>query len=567
MKQRFLYTITIFLVLTALFLFRNKQKNILPEYQTLLYVEQIMAEQPDSALYILEHLPNPTKLTGEAQALYALLLTQARYKNYIPVTNDSLIRIAENYYLQHPDSLHKAWTFFYAAQIYRDAGFSHKAITYFQKSEQASNHLNNNQLKTLLFDHWSELLLYEMPFDEAILKAQQALYYAEQMQDTALQINILHNLSWGYLLEKNYIEAERVQQQALQLAQLSGNKQKEANSLQALSVTYQNKKQLLAALDAINQSLQLNQNPGNLYPLWFIKGDIFIDLHRYDSARYYLAKDIRYSTLGEKAAHHDIWAKYHEKTGNYKEAAYHLRKYAELTDSLHTEDMKNNLMELQKQYDSATIKNENNQLQAQQQKLYIYIVSIIFISLAGGFIALFFYFRKQRAVNELLQSKDNFTAQLRKQLQDKTLALQDMQESIQMHENILQQHSGNEQQMREQILHTSRVIKKLKQLDDMNQKEKTHSFAPLSDEELRNLSETMNICFNNFTDRLKEKYPELTEADINLCNLIRLGIPQTNILYLMNTNKTALKKRKTRMKREKMHLDESISFDDFLLAF
>lgn len=112
MKQRFLYTITIFLVLTALFLFRNKQKNILPEYQTLLYVEQIMAEQPDSALYILEHLPNPTKLTGEAQALYALLLTQARYKNYIPVTNDSLIRIAENYYLQHPDSLHKAWTFF-----------------------------------------------------------------------------------------------------------------------------------------------------------------------------------------------------------------------------------------------------------------------------------------------------------------------------------------------------------------------------------------------------------------------------------------------------------------------
>ena len=261
-------------------------------------------------------------------------------------------------------------------------------------------------------------------------------------------------------MEKNYIKAEKVQQQALQLAQLSGNKQKEANSLQALSVTYQNKKQLLAALDAINQSLQLNQNLGNLYPLWFIKGDIFIDLHRYGSARYYLAKDIRYSTLGEKAVHHDIWAKYHEKTGDYKKAAYHLRKYAELTDPLHTEDMKNNLMELQKQYDSATIKNENNQLQAQQQKLYIYIVSIIFISLAGGFIALFFYFRKQRAVNELLQSKDNFTAQLRKQLQDKTLALQDMQESIQMHENILLQHSGNEQQMREQILHTSRVIKK-----------------------------------------------------------------------------------------------------------
>ena len=106
----------------------------------------------------------------QRQALYALLLTQARYKNYIPVTNDSLIRIAENYYQQYPDSLHKAWTFFYAAQIYRDTGLPRKALAYFQRAEQVSNHLNNNQLKTLLFDHWSELLLYEMPFDEAILK-------------------------------------------------------------------------------------------------------------------------------------------------------------------------------------------------------------------------------------------------------------------------------------------------------------------------------------------------------------------------------------------------------------
>ena len=226
MKQRFLYTITIFLVLTALFLFRNKQKNILPEYQTLLYVEQIMAEQPDSALYILEHLPNPTKLTGEAQALYALLLTQARYKNYIPVTNDSLIRIAENYYLQHPDSLHKAWTFFYAAQIYRDAGLPRKALAYFQKAEQVSKHLENNYFKTLLFGVWGDFLLPESTNNQCILKYKQSLHYAELTLDTTRQISILLNLSWGYVLEKNYIEAERVQQQALQLAQLSGNKQK-----------------------------------------------------------------------------------------------------------------------------------------------------------------------------------------------------------------------------------------------------------------------------------------------------------------------------------------------------
>lgn len=53
-----------------------------------------MTEHADSALHILQKFNNPQHLYGENAALYALLMTQAQYKNYIPVENDSLIHIA-----------------------------------------------------------------------------------------------------------------------------------------------------------------------------------------------------------------------------------------------------------------------------------------------------------------------------------------------------------------------------------------------------------------------------------------------------------------------------------------
>lgn len=57
-----------------------------------------MAEYPDSALIFLESIPFPQKLSRADRALYALLLTQARYKNYITLDDDSLIKVAVDYY-------------------------------------------------------------------------------------------------------------------------------------------------------------------------------------------------------------------------------------------------------------------------------------------------------------------------------------------------------------------------------------------------------------------------------------------------------------------------------------
>jgi len=55
----------------------------------LLCADSLMETYPDSALSILESITYPQKMPRADRALYALLLTQARHKNYIALEDDS----------------------------------------------------------------------------------------------------------------------------------------------------------------------------------------------------------------------------------------------------------------------------------------------------------------------------------------------------------------------------------------------------------------------------------------------------------------------------------------------
>lgn len=87
-----------FSVFIGLFLLFLSSCTSRKENQLLLHADSLMTEFPDSALIFLESIPFPQKLSRGDRALYALLLTQARHKNYVTLSDDSLIKVAVNYY-------------------------------------------------------------------------------------------------------------------------------------------------------------------------------------------------------------------------------------------------------------------------------------------------------------------------------------------------------------------------------------------------------------------------------------------------------------------------------------
>ena len=79
----------------------NYQRNHV--YDQLVAIDSLLVkEQADSALYLLEHI----ELTGsddECMAYYHLLSSQTRYKCYLPIESDSVIRLSVDYYRKSGD--------------------------------------------------------------------------------------------------------------------------------------------------------------------------------------------------------------------------------------------------------------------------------------------------------------------------------------------------------------------------------------------------------------------------------------------------------------------------------
>ena len=113
--------------------------------------ESLMNEQPDSALALLKAIPTPERLTGEAQARYALLYSQALDKNYIDTANDSLIQIAVNYYKDRSDAKAKFSSYYYLGCIYVNGKQLEKATLAFINAEQEVEALGDDYVTGMLY--------------------------------------------------------------------------------------------------------------------------------------------------------------------------------------------------------------------------------------------------------------------------------------------------------------------------------------------------------------------------------------------------------------------------------
>lgn len=579
MKNKTLIIIVIITATAAVLSLGIYQKRTHQINASLLQIEQLMYERPDSAWKILQHMPSISQLRKEEQALHALLFTQAQYKNYIPVKSDSLLRIAEAYYRTSSDSLHKAWTLFYLAQYYRDSDEKEKALSYFQQANIASRNIENNQFKFLLNLHWANLLSDEDAENKGIEKYQTANKYAILLKDTLKQIDLFERWGWCYLLNGKYNQADSLFKEAMSLSMKTEIKFLEKNLLAQLATTAYLKKEYFLALNLINRSISLEKDSTELYPLWANKANIFLSMNQYDSVRTYLQKDIRNSTLYQKAGKQKIWYQYEEKMNNLPKALEYSKRYAELLDTIYQKELSSKIIELQHKYDYSLIQSENKLLKIKRQRLYISLIAICMAVLTVAVI--FFYKRREekRKLAEQMRSKDDLMKEMRLQLQEKTIDLHAAQEKIieketaldkelSQREKMRSEYSSKEAAMRKEILRHSEIIRKMEQLNKMSQQDKIQSRSVvLSDEEQDNLAEVINICYNNFTDRLWKKFPTLTKADISLCCLIKIGISNSNMLYLLDTSKVALKKRKNRLKHDKMGMDENDSLDEFIMEF
>ena len=91
-------------------------------------VETYIMERPDSALIVLDSMDRSILSSERDKANHALLYAMALDKNFIDVSDDSIARVAVDYYSKRRSDRHYARSLYYLGIAYYYQGAYDKAI-------------------------------------------------------------------------------------------------------------------------------------------------------------------------------------------------------------------------------------------------------------------------------------------------------------------------------------------------------------------------------------------------------------------------------------------------------
>lgn len=200
-------------VLNLLFGCSHRKAVPLPELEQ---AEAVMFEHPDSALHILQRMPKPTD--KEQHALWCLLMTQAECKQLLPVSSDSLIRIAYDYYKPTGDARRKAMAALYMGTVNYSLCNAKEAQAFYLEAAEEMKKTDDYKLGYLVMSGLGNLYLYRDLTDYALEACQKALDYAVKDSNKRYEMASSRLLARCYSLKKDFSKSIAFYMRAIDLA-------------------------------------------------------------------------------------------------------------------------------------------------------------------------------------------------------------------------------------------------------------------------------------------------------------------------------------------------------------
>lgn len=146
MRKAIITTLSVLIVLLSIACNTRVNYN-----KYLIAIDSLIVQQPDTALSMLEAFPTNSLQTQADSAYYGLLMTEARDKNYIIQTNDSLIQSALTYYNGTNDIEKRARAHYYSGCVYRDSQRRTESMTQYLIAKPLAEKAGERRLLSLIY--------------------------------------------------------------------------------------------------------------------------------------------------------------------------------------------------------------------------------------------------------------------------------------------------------------------------------------------------------------------------------------------------------------------------------
>ena len=538
----------------------------------LVQAETLMQKFPDSALHLLQEI-RPEELNSlEDQAYHALLLTEVKDKNFIQQTEDSLIRIAVQYYDSTKNIPMQARSYYYLGCIWRDKDNHPEALKEFFKAIFYSKKANDNKLTGYIYNNIANLYLSQRLNEQADSIYQITEKLAIQEKDSNLWADVLSqrgtiDINRG---KRYYNEAEQKILTAFKVSCHIAQKSMIAKTAYSLSLLYGRMNMGEKAVKFAKLNIIHQDNPNVTYRDFLILGEAYYKVSQYDSALIFLNKSLCSDDNYTKAGAYMRLADIAQKQGNLKKALEMERKYSAHLDSAQQKQQSAAIVTTEK---NILIQRKQSEFKTNLEQLYCYIATGTAFFLASFLVLLKCYKRK---VIYYKQKEMEMSKKLEEMLRQKNEQISFLQKEIAQH-----RHSQTEKQTLKEELHTlkterqallkesyehsgvcvkmKRIIQSYKKTDKSNER--------FDEEDWKQLIAETDIRWNDITIRLAAKYP-LSQDEIYLCCLHLTDIPTSHFRYLMECSRDAIYKKAKRILEQKMKCtDKSISLREFLEQF
>ena len=390
----------------------------------LVQADSLIQKLPDSALHFLQSIQSKEFHSAADRAYYALLLTQVKDKNFILQTEDSLIRIAVQYYDSTKNTAMQARAHYYLGCIWRNKDDHPEALKEFFKAITYSKKVFDNSLSGHIYNNIAYLYYLQRLNGQADSIYQIAEKLAIVEKDSILWADALSQRGMiGIRKGKEcYQEAEQKILHAFNISCNINQRNMIAKTAYSLSLLYgrMNMGEKAVEFAKLNISNQYNSNA--LDRAYLVLGDAYYKISQYDSASIYLNKSLYSEDYYTKAGAYMRLADIAKKQGQLEKALEMERKYSSYLDSAQQKQQSAEIVTTEK---NILIQRKQSEFKANLGQVYYYITAGITIFLAL-FLVLWKRYKKEiinfkqkeielnKKTEELLQKKNEQISFLQK---------------------------------------------------------------------------------------------------------------------------------------------------------
>ena len=592
-------------------------KNYTTTFQPeLAKAEAIMYRYPDSALHILQGIQPDNPSDNEQYATWALLMTQAQYKNQIEQSY-SLINIAYSYFINQDNAQRKALALYYKGILCHESHHAEDALSFYLEATTEIEKTNDYQLGFLINSEIGLMYLYRKLNDYAMEYFEKAHHNAELSNNqTYIAFSFIY-IARAFSQKKQYNKAIEYYEKAIKIGQVNNYPTILASAMNETSFLFlktgENKKALQYAKDCI----KIKKTDQRIFSL----GDTYRYLKMYDSAYFYLNQACLSPNIHTARSAYQALYYISQEEKDYKKAVEYSNKLWFYQDSIGKTDRNKALIEMQEKYDQQKIINENNLSQIKKDRIIRNV--LIALIILSFIIAITNYLYQRKIVSqkqEILEKEEKIryftmkihenetlinrnkmrieeltiqmegSQEIKEQWKEQNKIRQEIQqqnEMLKLENNKLQNHISNYAQS---LKEKSKELEAMEHLSEENQylhkreaflcnqlinqtelfnKLKTTKY--IDDQLWQEIKEKIDLLFDNYTKRLYHQIPSLTDGDIQICCLIKLRFSNGDIANMLAISPTSVSKRKLRLKerivQEIGSLGENQSLDLWLMEY